>query len=278
MWVLVGGIQNLDIGGWLQYWGFNYVLKAWCINPITKIRKENKMPNFQNGKIYAIRSYQTEQVYVGSTTQPLSVRMGKHRAPSNITSSRAIMRFPDAYIELIENYPCADKNELNRREGEFIRSMDCVNRCIAGRTQAEYYADHNEELKQRGREYYADHNEELKQRSREYYADHNEELKQRSREWHAAHMEERNQRGREYNAAHKEELKQRSREWRAAHREEAKQSSREYYDDHKKMCVCMCGATYNSGKNQRRLGHYKSQRHMRFVADFQTRLTELLSH
>ena len=266
------------------------------------------MPNFQNGKIYAIRSHQTAQVYVGSTTQPLSVRFGAHRLLSNNTSSSAIMRFPDAYIELIENYPCADKNELNRREGEFIRTMDCVNKIIAGRTEAEYYADHREELKQSSREYRAAHREELKQcnkeyraahreelkqrhkeyhaahreehnqSSREYRAAHKEELKQSSREYHAAHKEERNQSSREYHAAHKEELKQSSREYRAAHKEERNQSSREYRAAHKHTCVCMCGATYNSGNNQNRLRHYKSQRHTSFVADFQTRLTELLNH
>jgi glucosamine 6-phosphate synthetase-like amidotransferase/phosphosugar isomerase protein len=173
------------------------------------------------------------------------------------------MRFPDAYIELIENYPCADKNELNRREGEFIRTMDCVNKCIAGRTQVEYHADHREERNQSSREYYADHREELKQSSREYRADHKEELKQYSSEYHAEHREELKQRHKEYNADHKEER-----------REEAKK----YYYDHKKMCICMCGTTYNSGNKQTRLGHYKSQRHTSFVADFQTRLTELLSH
>ena len=202
------------------------------------------MPNFQNGKIYAIRSHQTAQVYVGSTTQPLSVRFGAHRLPSNKLSSLAIMRFPDAYIELIENYPCADKNELNRREGEFIRSMDCVNKCIPGRTPAEYRATHMEERKQR---------------KREWYTEHKEEANQQSREWHATHREESNAR---------------RKEWRAAHKEEEKQ----YRANHKKTCVCMCGATYNSGKTSNRLRHYKSQRHTSFVTDFQTRLTELLSH
>ena len=202
------------------------------------------MPNFQNGKIYAIRSHQTAQVYVGSTTQPLSVRFGGHRLPSNKLSSSTIMRFPDAYIELIENYPCSDKNELNRREGEFIRTMDCVNKRIAGRTPTEWRAEHMEELKQS------------------------------KREWHANHREEANQRNKEWHADHREEANQKSREWHTAHREKAKQ----YHYDKKNMCVCMCGITYNIGHKSSRLRHYKSQKHMRFVADFQTRLTELLSH
>jgi hypothetical protein len=238
-----------------------------------KIRKENKMPNFQNGKIYAIRSHQTAQVYVGSTIQPLSVRLGKHRLPSNSTSSRAIMRFPDAYIELIENYPCADKNELNRREGEFIRTMDCVNKIIAGRTPAEYRADNKERLNQQCREWHADHREESNQKNREWHADHREESNQKSREWHAAHRKESNQKRREWHAAHLEEAKQ----YHVDNKERLNRQCREYHYDKKNMCVCMCGSTYNIGHKSSRLCHYKSQKHMRFVADFQTRLTELLS-
>ena len=38
------------------------------------------MPDYLNGKVYAIRSHQTEQVYIGSTVERLSARMSKHRA------------------------------------------------------------------------------------------------------------------------------------------------------------------------------------------------------
>jgi hypothetical protein len=35
--------------------------------------------DYQNGKIYCIRSHKTDLIYVGSTCQPLSKRLGKHR-------------------------------------------------------------------------------------------------------------------------------------------------------------------------------------------------------
>jgi hypothetical protein len=38
------------------------------------------MPNYENGKVYAIRSHQTDEVYIGSTVERLSARMSKHRA------------------------------------------------------------------------------------------------------------------------------------------------------------------------------------------------------
>lgn len=87
------------------------------------------MPDYQQGKIYSIRSLsRPELVYVGSTVQPLPKRFFGHKAPNNSTSSKQIIDIGDAYIELIEMYPCDNIEQLRQREGEIIRSMDCVNK------------------------------------------------------------------------------------------------------------------------------------------------------
>ena len=90
------------------------------------------MPNYQNSKVYSIRSLsRPELIYVGSTTQTLSQRMTGHRAPSSKCTSKKIIDIGDSYIELIENYPCADKNELGARENHHMRTIECVNRQYA---------------------------------------------------------------------------------------------------------------------------------------------------
>lgn len=108
------------------------------------------MPNYQNGKIYCIRSHQTDKVYVGSTTVLLSARMAKHRwaCKTNYKNpmSQHIIKYGDAYIELIKLYPCSCRSELEREEGKYIREMNCVNKVIAGRTIAEYYEDNKEKM------------------------------------------------------------------------------------------------------------------------------------
>lgn len=119
-------------------------------------------PNFANAKIYAIRSHQTPQIYIGSTTQTLAQRFAKHKNSMNCTS-RQILVFDDVYIELIESYSCANKNELNRREGELIRLHDCVNKQIAGRTDAEYREEHKDEFKRYYKQYKIDNKEQIKQ-------------------------------------------------------------------------------------------------------------------
>ena len=91
------------------------------------------MVNYQLGKIYTIRSSETVGVYVGSTCDNLAKRFGGHKAVYNSNknvSSRHIFDYgvENAYIELLENYPCNSKEELHKREGEHIRMMEnCVN-------------------------------------------------------------------------------------------------------------------------------------------------------
>jgi hypothetical protein len=113
------------------------------------------MPNYLNGKVYAIRSHQTEQVYIGSTVERLSARMSKHRAQykfykagkSRYVTSYKMLEYPDAYVELIEKHPCLCREELERLEGQYIRAEpNSVNKIVAGRTRAEYRADNAEQL------------------------------------------------------------------------------------------------------------------------------------
>ena len=108
------------------------------------------------GRIYSIRSYQTSDIYIGSTTQILCKRMTNHRTmyqTKKDVSSIEILKYDDAYIELIEEGEFESKQALRKREGHFIREMNCVNKRVAGRTHEEYYNE-------KGREYQAQYQEE----------------------------------------------------------------------------------------------------------------------
>ena len=113
------------------------------------------MQRYNNGKIYAIRSHQTDRVYIGSTCMPLAKRLYGHRRDKKkfengkctYVTSFEMLEFPDAYIELLEEHPCQNKMQLCRREGEIMRATEnTVNRNVAGRTQAEYYRDNVEKI------------------------------------------------------------------------------------------------------------------------------------
>ena len=153
---------------------------------------EKKKMNYHNGKIYTIRSYQTDNVYYGSTTQPLSKRLSKHKVhyklwkneKHNYLTSFEIIKYEDSYIELYENCPCNSKAELEKREGECIRNNECVNKCIPGRSKKQYCEDNKDNIKQYSKQYREDDKEKMCQRDKKYYENNKEEIKQQKNEKH----------------------------------------------------------------------------------------------
>ncbi len=144
--------------------------------------------DYSQGKVYAIRSHKNNLVYIGSTIQSLPKRMYEHRNRFNrwkagkrhYTSSFDLLEHGDAYIELIEHYPCADRSELRRRHGEIVRGTPhCVNKRIPGRTHAEYNRDHVEERKAYNRA----NAEKINERSKAYYRANVESKKIYNREY-----------------------------------------------------------------------------------------------
>jgi hypothetical protein len=110
---------------------------------------------YRNGKIYILRSSNTDNVYIGSTIQKLHKRLHTHKSVYKkflengkiYTSSCEIIKKGNYYIELVELYPCDDKFELLRREGELIRSTQyCINSRIAGRTKEQYAIDEKQKI------------------------------------------------------------------------------------------------------------------------------------
>tara|TARA_R110000824_G_scaffold175753_1_gene354507 strand:+ start:743 stop:1147 length:405 start_codon:yes stop_codon:yes gene_type:complete len=83
--------------------------------------------------VYKITSPQTDKVYVGSTTQPLSYRFTNHKFHKN-SSSKEITKYDDCSIELIEEVPI---DQILIRERYWIETLDSVNINIPNRTTDE---------------------------------------------------------------------------------------------------------------------------------------------
>lgn len=147
---------------------------------------------YDNGKIYAIRSHQTDKMYIGSTTNTLSRRLSYHKTHYkrwkngervSYVSSYELMKYDDAYIEVIENYPCSSREELNKREGHYIREMDCVNMSVAGRDKneymREYWTNNKDKIKSYSREWRENNKEYIKSKTAEYLKKNAEKIKQK---------------------------------------------------------------------------------------------------
>lgn len=143
------------------------------------------MPNYNNGKIYRIISYNSGRQYIGSTCQKLSSRLSGHRRSYNTyikgntktyCTSYKIIEDGNYKIELIINYSCNSKEELTAKEGEYIRQLKCVNNIIPGRTRKQHYEDNKEKLLKKSKNYYEKNKEEIKKKHKIYRENNKERL------------------------------------------------------------------------------------------------------
>ena len=205
---------------------------------------------YKRGRIYTIRSHKTNLVYVGSTCQKyLSSRMTGHRNDYKLyknggkkyCSSFEIFKIDEGcYIQLYEQYPCDNKEELEKREGEIIRELDCVNKCIAGRKIHEWRQDNKEHIKEYNKKWKENNKERVKEYHKQNYETNKENIKAKSREYHNNNKEKCNARSREYRAKHKKELNAKA----------------------KQKYQCECGGRYIKTHKAR---HLRTKKHQDFI-------------
>jgi len=144
------------------------------------------MVNYQNSKIYELICSETGLKYIGSTTRPLSQRLGKHKQKKNTCSSKILIN-PKIY--LLENTPCNSKEELHAIERKYIENNECVNIFIPGRTQKEYKEENKEKIEK--------YNEEWKKNNKNY-----------SKEYYLNNQEKKKEYVKKYRETNKEKLKE----------------------------------------------------------------------
>ena len=138
------------------------------------------MPDYQKSKIYKLWSPSNNLVYYGSTVQSLSQRLTEHLCNYNKNkglSSKIVLECEDYKIELVEDFPCNNRQQLLKKEGEYIKNNECVNKNIAGRTQKEwnetehriqYLKKYYEKNKEHINQYYEKNKEDKKEYGKQY--------------------------------------------------------------------------------------------------------------
>lgn len=148
------------------------------------------MVDYTKAKIYAIKSSQTKNVYIGSTCEPiLSRRLAGHvlhyrhyqKGKYHYVSSFDILQFKDYKIELIESFSCSSKDELLQREGYWITNTpNCINKHVTGRTPQEtqkiYAFKNSDKIKIRQKRYTNMNSEKIKINRKQYYENNKLEL------------------------------------------------------------------------------------------------------
>jgi len=158
--------------------------------------------NFQNSKIYAVKSSNSDLVYIGSTTSTLYDRLCQHkstyknyiekRGAHNMTVNK-VLECGDCFIELIKEFPCEMKKELLIEEGKEMLKFEAenpdklANRCIAGLTIQEQnkrnYEKNKEKRAEESKKYRETHQEKIKERKHKHYEKNKEHILQKNKEW-----------------------------------------------------------------------------------------------
>jgi len=139
------------------------------------------MPDYSKGKIYTIRCHSDHSlIYVGATIQSLSVRLGEHKRANHDGKMTSISKYinnpenntswDDWYTELYEMFPCDNKMELAKREGEVIREIATINK-------NGYYIDRKEWLKS----YNETHKDIIKEKKKAYREAHKDDIREKDK-------------------------------------------------------------------------------------------------
>jgi hypothetical protein len=171
------------------------------------------MPDYQRGKIYKITS--GDLTYIGSTTEnTLARRLSSHvkdykrwkDGKTHKITSFQVLELGNYEITLLELCPCQSRDELTARERHWVETLQCVNRCLPGRTRKEYKEEHKEIITEWNKQYQEDNKEQIKEQRRNFREDHKEEIKVQSKIYFEANHDKIKERGIAYYQANKEKI------------------------------------------------------------------------
>ena len=170
---------------------------------------ETNKNKYDNGKIYKIVDIGYNKCYYGSTVQNLSMRMGDHRKKYRCYKTGSYHYFSvfdlfDEYgvehckIELVETYPCTNREELEKREGFYIQNNDCLNKRIAGRSKQEYLEQNKELVVQRRKAYRERNRDKLLEKDRDKYERNRNEILEQRKEYYLNNKDDITKKKKEY--------------------------------------------------------------------------------
>ena len=174
------------------------------------------MPDYTRSKIYQLLNSVNDEIYVGSTIEPLHVRLCKHKYDASRLTTPLYNKMRELgkdnfYIELIEEYSCNCRTELLAREGHYIKERGTINKQVAGRTDKEYYEEH----KEKWCEYRRENRDHINSKKRELYHNNKNVHNQKQKEYRDNHKEQGKEAHKQWRETNKEHLREYMRMWRS---------------------------------------------------------------
>ena len=142
---------------------------------------EITLNKYNNGKIYKITNNINNECYIGSTCQELIKRLYDHKRlyklwlidnlknpfiASYILFNSYLLQ--NCKIELLENYPCLNKQELFLREGYYVKLLNTINKNIPGRTKKEYSLNNKDKIAEQQKIYQINNKDKIAEQAKQY--------------------------------------------------------------------------------------------------------------
>ena len=243
---------------------------------------------YKNGKIYCIRNSADDDIYVGSTTQPLCKRMAAHKNKLKfkphykLYMKMAEIGLDNFYIELIENCPCENKEELRKREGFFIREMGTLNSCIAGRSKKDWTIENHEHLVEQRKQHYVENKNVIDKKNKEWRDTHIEEMKEYKKKHYDTNKDKLKLIHKEYYNNNKDLVNAKNQIYRDNHKAESAEYFKQYRKDNKalikeresKTMICECGRQITCCAKSK---HIKTKIHQQLMNELSLNSSETLS-
>jgi len=235
---------------------------------------------FQNGKIYFIGNFIDDEIYIGSSCQPLQKRFQQHKDSLNTyKKNRKLcvkmleLGVEHFYIEEIEKYPCNDIEELRKRERHYILERKPVlNTEIPLRTIKEWREDNKEYIREVKKEYHLQNKEKFNERCKKWHQDNKdtEEYKKKRQEYREKNKEDILKKKREYHQKNKDKINEEKKQYYQENRERFLEKVKKYREENKEkiqarnkeVIKCDCGKDYQRCQRSR---HLKSTFHQDYL-------------
>ncbi len=200
------------------------------------------MPDYSKGKIYKIYNTINDDIYIGSTIQNLKSRLSSHLSHSkkNEFCKRLLYKtmnelgIENFYIELIENYPCDNKKELEEREKYWIKQeKSTLNICIPHRTQQEYYHDNANKILNYAKLYRENNKNDINQYQTQYRENNKEYFQQYNKQYYDENKEKLLKNKSEYKKNNREKCNEYNRKYIENNKDKIKENDKQHYNDNK---------------------------------------------
>jgi hypothetical protein len=212
---------------------------------------------YKNGKIYRLVNNVDDEFYVGSTCTTLTKRLSSHKAKIKKPNNQQVYKhlnnigWEHVSIVLVEEYPCDNKMELERREREVIETLKpSLNKNIPTRTIQEWYVENADKVCEKVTKYRAQNADKVRERKAKYRANNADKVREKRAKYNAENADKVRERKARYYAENADKVRESVAKYRAENADKVRERNAKYYAENREKISAKAHERYALKKQQ----------------------------